>query len=208
VTTVHVIGDSHANLFAGRDGFQVHYLGAVLAYSLCESGAKSRGREKFFGVLAALPKSSTVLLCFGEIDCRVMLGRRRLYPGKSVEEVVKVCADRYCRVLDEVAGMGFKVLVYNVEPPAPGGEKLRGTYPSEGTHEERTFVASVFNSEVAAHCKTMANLVFVDLWAKLRDAEGKIPDRYFVDAAHLSKQAFPIVNEVVTGALRKGLGHE
>ena len=115
--------------------FRTYRLGPVLAYRLPDLGTSSRGREKLLATLAygPVPPRGTVMLCFGEIDCRYHLPRQVELQGRDAEEVVSECVDRYARVVLEVQAMGFTTCVWGVVPANEViSEEATPEYPSWG----------------------------------------------------------------------------
>lgn len=203
---IYCIGDSHASFFSGDDQmqpewprlsynhlpcFRAYRLGPVLAYNLNRIRRRAHGREKLLAVLHAdVPIGSKVMLCFGEIDCRVHLLKQSHLNHRSEESVVQECIANYQSVIMEVAQRGYQVLVWNVVPPTKFADY--GSYPSYGGYEERTQITRSFNAHLAQACFA-TKIAFVSIYDQLLDELGHPLVKYYKDSIHLSQNAMPLV---------------
>lgn len=214
-SVVHAIGDSHVALFSGRDSmidawprssrdpsgrFRAYRLGPVLAYRLSDLAATARGREKLLATLAygPVPPTGTVMLCFGEIDCRYHLLRQAELQERDAEEVVSECVARYARVVLEVQAMGFATCVWGVIPAnevAPGEEDSE--YPFWGTARERNGVARIFNGLLADRLEPHGVPV-ISIFDSLVGPDGLPKRGYYMDSVHLSQTALPLATEAIS----------
>jgi hypothetical protein len=201
---IHCIGDSHASFFSGYDRIQPGYpepsdnkypfftcyrLGAVLAYNLPRSGTKEQGREKLLQLLSALPQNATVLLCFGEIDCRCHLLKQAEVQGKPIDDIVTTCIESYFRAIDEIVEKGFEVIVWNAVPSSNTNNE---EYPVYGSLEARNKCTVLFNRHLEKECKSR-NLFFLSIYQKLLDKDLKTDFIYYFDSIHLGQLAMPMV---------------
>jgi|GEM_PF-1728005 len=204
VDIIHCIGDSHASFFSGFDAIQPGYperssnkypffrgyrLGSVLAYSLTNLNTKEKGRERLLDIIGQLPKGATILMCFGEIDCRCHLLKQADLQNKSLPEIIDLCVHRYFQVIDELIGLGFRLMVWNVIPSANSNNI---EYPTYGSMEERNRCSMMFNAVVKQECEKRG-LVFLSIFDKL--IKGNLQSRtvYFFDGLHLGQMAMPMV---------------
>jgi len=216
---VHVIGDSHVALFSGTDAmvdawprrsrdvherFRTYRLGSVLAYRLPDWGTTSQGRERLLTALAfgRVPRGGTVLLSFGEIDCRYHLPKHVEESGREMEDVVRECARRYAGVVREVRDLGYSTFVWAVVPSreqAAGGENPE--YPHWGSTRERNEITRAFNTAVAEEL-ALDDIAVVSVFDEVMGAGGLEPDgRYYLDAVHLSSEALPLAVDALDRAL-------
>jgi hypothetical protein len=183
--------------------FRAYRLGPVLAYRLSDLAATARGREKLLATLAygPVPPAGTVMLCFGEIDCRYHLLRQAESQERDVEEVVSECVARYARVVLEVQAMGFATCVWGVIPAsevAPGEEDPE--YPVWGTVRERNAVARMFNGLLADRLEPRGVPV-ISIFEDLVGPDG-VPKRgYYMDSVHLSQTALPLATDAIFARL-------
>ncbi len=168
--------------------FRSYRLGPTLAYNLCRSGTKSRGREKLLDVLhRRVRPGDRVLLCFGEIDCRAHLIRQSQTRGVSAVELARECVDRYFQVVEEIDAMGFRAMVWNVLPPTTRMID-EGAFPVAGSLHERMEVTRQFNASLLQRCD-LAGVPFVSIFDALLGAEGAPDHDWFLDCVHLGPQA-------------------
>lgn len=208
---IHCIGDSHISFFSGEDAiqpvwpaasrdclpwFKTHHIGAALAYNLTREGTRTRGREKLFEVLSSeVPDGATVLLSFGEIDCRMHLTKQAEKTDTPIADVVDLCLKEYFKVIAEIKSLGYRVIVYNAVLSRP---RVRGSrratdaeYATHGTIAERTETLGLFNSGARERC-TQTGVFFLENTPHLVNRSGTIPAWYFFDSIHLSQRAMPV----------------
>jgi hypothetical protein len=183
--------------------FRACRLGPALAYRLPDLAATARGREKLLATLAygPVPPKGTVMLCFGEIDCRYHLLRQAELQERDVEEVVSGCVDRYARVALEVQAMGFTTCVWGVVPAnevAAGEEDSE--YPFWGTARERNAVARIFNGMLADRLE-LRGVPVISIFDSLLGPDGLPKRGYYMDSVHLSQTALPLATEAISARL-------
>ena len=203
---IYCIGDSHADFFSGRNAISPEYpetkkgdlpffqnfrLGPVLAYNLPETNTKTKGREKLFKILGEVnPKDVIIMLCFGEIDCRVHLIKQVRIKNISFEESSLICAERYFSVIKEVKDMGFEVIVWNAIPSSIY-ENVDPEFPTFGTCKERNLITHIFNDKLKKMCEKN-NIKFISIFDKILDKDGLTNMSFYMDKIHLSQKAMPL----------------
>lgn len=210
---IHCIGDSHTSFFSGQSAmqprwpdrsldvwpfFRTYRIGPALAYNLCSTGTKSKGRERLFDVLRRkIHVGERVLLCFGEIDCRAHLIRQSVTRGIPVADLAAECVARYFQVVREVRSLNYQVMIWNVIPPTIT-TCLDCEFPVAGTFDERMAVTRVFNGLLLSHCE-QEGIPFVSIFDSILNEAG-IPDqRFFVDGIHLGPEAIELSVDVIRG---------
>lgn len=208
---IYCIGDSHVSFFGGQDRiqpvwpnrsedflplFKTYHVGPALAYNLNRLGTQTQGREKIFGILThEIPQKSSVLLSFGEIDCRVHLLKQSETKMLPVEEMVASCLEHYFEVIDEISSLGHQVIVYNAVASRPRSRKFTMSkatdYPTYGTQFERNRVIRLFNEGAKKRC-TDSEILFLDTLSSIVDSAGNPMIWYFFDNIHLSQRAMPV----------------
>ena len=207
---IYCIGDSHVGFFSGQDHIQPNWpnrsddllpyfktfrLGAILAYSLLDYGSTYKGRELLSVLLdrgipapeRQIPPKSTLLLCFGEIDCRAHLLKQAKIQNRSISSVVIDCVERYGSVISEVVDLGYKVLVWNVIP-STRYEISDGDFPTIGTCIERNQISRLFNNHLETLCAT-SGAKLISIFDDLVDEQGLTKMEYYSDRVHLSQKA-------------------
>lgn len=202
---MHCIGDSHASFFSGRNNMQPAYpdsskdilpsfrsyrLGAVLAYSLKDFGSTEHGREKIIDLLKKIPLKSNILLCFGEIDCRVHLLIQSRKQGKSLEEVVEECVKRYFSFILEIKNK-YNVFVWGVIASTPSERIIDPRYPHFGSCLERNETTRIFNEKLQ-RLSSKNGIKFISIFEQLLLEDGLTDGGFYVDDIHLSQRAMPL----------------
>lgn len=209
-TPIHAVGDSHAMFFSGYDKIQPNWpeksnnrlphfaayrLGAVLAYNLCEYKTKMKGREKLFLLLKQIPKKDTILLCFGEIDCRVHLLKQAKIQNKDIYATTKECVGRYFQVIQEIKNKGYNIAIWNAPPSSPN-QTENPEYPQYGSCKERNDVTMIFNS-LLGELLEKEKIPFISIFNKLINKKGITRSEYLMDGVHLSQAAMSYaINEI------------
>lgn len=208
---IHCIGDSHVSLFSGEDAiqpvwpavsrdhlanFKTYHIGAALAFNLSREGTQTQGREKLFEILSTdVPDGATVLLSFGEIDCRAHLTKQAEKSNTPIPDVVDACLDEYFKVVGEIAALGYRVVVYNAvlsRPRVRGARRANdAAYTTHGTREERSEAIRIFNAGAKKRCVD-SGVLFLENVPHLADRDGTISTWYFFDSIHLSQRAVPV----------------
>ncbi len=204
---IYCIGDSHASFFSGNDkiqpvwpdlshdsipAFKSFRLGPVTAYNLCKINSSTKGREKLFSVLDTLLCPSNILLCFGEIDCRVHLLKQSRLQNRSIDDVVKECVERYLSVANEIRNLGHRVIVWAPIASTENGNIAEPEYQAFGTCEERNQLTRVFNLYLEKKTK-LNNIGFLSIFESLLDKNDRTRFYYYSDQVHLSQRAMPKV---------------
>ena len=202
-TVIHCIGDSHASFFSGYNVVQPTYpeisvnkypfiksyrLGAVLAYSLATSGTREEGREKLYDLVNGLDRSSQLIFCFGEIDCRCHLIYQSELQGKSLNEVVENCIKKYFKVVDELMALGFNIAIWGA---IATGSSDNVEYPMYGTEVQRNACTILFNKFAERECLARGiGFVSINKFLVRRNLTTK--KNFYFDGVHLGKIALPI----------------
>jgi hypothetical protein len=209
---IYCIGDSHASFFSGQERMQPAWpgksnniipifssfrLGAVLAYNLCNLHSTSQGREALFSVLInEIPYGSTVMLCFGEIDCRTQLVKQSVKRNELLEIVVQECVKRYFSVILEIKSLGYQVLIWNVLPSTQYNLDDIPQFPTYGSVFERNEATRFFNHYLEC-LGQKNNIPFISIYDKITDEEGLPISNFFTDPVHLSQRAMPFAKQVL-----------
>ncbi len=209
--TIHCIGDSHASFFSGRNtiqpawpekandtipSFRSYRLGAVLAYNLSEKNTTSGGGEKLISLLESLPKHSTILMSFGEIDCRVHLVKQSIKQNRSLREIAEENADRYFGVIKKIK-KDFNVIVWATIPSTSSEITLDHRYPVCGTNIERNTVTKLFNEKLSELC-TQEGITYISIFEKITKPDGSTNGTFYIDGVHLSQRAMPLAIEAIS----------
>lgn len=188
---VHTIGDSHAggvpNLNGAFDKIECirkHWLGPKLMYTISREGLN-------LNALNVL-ENDTIILCFGEIDCRCHVHKHIVDSDykQVIEELVKFYFDF---ILSLINDSKVKVCVYNVVPPVQKERvEENQSYPFLGTDEDRKFYVTYMNSKLREFCE-FYNIIFIDVYdmhicengfLKREMSDGNV---HITDSTHIEK---------------------
>jgi hypothetical protein len=209
---IYVIGDSHVTLFSGKDEivpvwnephedllpqFKTYRLGAMLAYNLATE--RHEGREKLFRLLDSLPKRSTVMLVFGEIDCRAHIVKQARLQDRAIAEIAYDVGTRYASVVKEVAALR-KTIVWGATPQSSASHSSN-KFPTVGTMVERNQATFYFNAAVEQEC-LLSGIAFASIFNELVDTEYISKESYFFDTAHLNQRALPFALKALAEHLK------
>jgi hypothetical protein len=157
---------------------------------LIKPDSSTRGREKLFEALEQkVPTGGRVLLSYGEIDCRAHLLKHAEETKRPIAEVVDECVERYFRVIEEVRGRGYELIVYNAPPS--GRRPNKSHFPSHGTCLERNAVTRLYNTALASRC-VEARIKFLGTFDDLVPTSGWSREYYFWDHIHVGQRAMPV----------------
>lgn len=204
---IHCIGDSHVSFFSGEDRmqplwpvdsnqlipiFKSYRLGPVLAYNLCKRRTRSGGREKLFSLLMNhIPPLSRILLCFGEIDCRVHLPKQVQMSNRLLNEIVRECVERYFSVVMEVKRLDYRLTLWNVIPSTLQENTDHVEYAPVGGCMLRNDISRLFNDMLRQLAST-EEIEFISIFDSLVDSNGMTDTSYYADEIHLSQRAMPL----------------
>jgi hypothetical protein len=198
----YCIGDSHASFFSGLDAilplspetknrysfFEAYRLGAILAYNIAFYNTSSKGREKFEELLMTkIPKNATLILVFGEIDCRVHIVKQAKLMNTSIDEIAKNVVKRYSIFINHLKNQGFKIIVWAVVPTSSCDTQNK-EYPNNGSLLERTQATLIFNNSLEEYC-IKEGIRFLSIYKYIVDKDGVMLKKYFIDCVHLSQKA-------------------
>ena len=197
---IHVVGDSHVVPFRGSMPFLAHHLGAATAYNLNKRNSTTRSHEQLFKVIDELGKKDIVMLCFGEIDCRIHIYyQHKKSDGKySIEELINRTIANYGQVMAQLKERGVNFCVYCVSPATKVGNEYK--YPFYGTPEERSQIHRMFNEKLRAFCEGNG-YAFIDIYDRVADRDGLMLKEYSGDDIHLNEKAVGLVREELRAKL-------
>ncbi len=215
---VHCVGDSHTLFFAGAERFHLTrevkigvfrkrwinrgpdllpcfrtwHLGPATAFRAAFPRSTSRSLEKIRKLLkTSIPPGSTVLLCFGEIDCRVHLPRL-VKEGQPQEKVVKSTADSFLKLPRMLRDLGFRPAVWGPPTVVPQDERLDiGDFPFVGSWELRRDITLAYIQVLQAQCRA-EGIPAVSLANQWHDLQTRPSLEFLPDRIHLSQALMPL----------------
>jgi hypothetical protein len=197
---IHVVGDSHVVPFRGSMPFLAHHLGAATAYNLNKKNSTTRSYEKLFQVIEKVAKRDIVMLCFGEIDCRIHIYyQHKKSSGKYlIGELIERTISNYGEVMAQLKERGVNFCVYCVSPATMVGNEYK--YPFYGSPEIRSQIDMTFNERLRIFCERNG-YKFIDIYDKVTDKDGLMLKEYASDDIHLNRKAVGLVRVEIRGKL-------
>jgi len=196
---IYCIGDSHVGLFRKKiineknNIFKVFHIGPATAYNLIKKNNNTNSNEKILKIIKEqIPKKSKVILCFGEIDCRVhILKQAKLY-NKDWKKIVNNCVKRYILFIKNLKRKNYKIIVFGIAPSSPDNIIKNPNYPAYGDQITRNKVTEYFNNLLEKRAKR-EGFEFISIFKKLIDGEYRTILYYLEDGVHLSSKTKPFV---------------
>lgn len=208
---IFVIGDSHTCFLGGNNvkeakplgkwlnirecsnvihPFQVFHTGPGLAYNACRYGTFAATREKvdFLLKYGFIPKNSTILCCFGEIDIRVHAIRQAEQQGISVEKVLDCIIERYLAFLQGIQKTNH-VMVWGPIPSTKDGAYRDPLWPYYGSERARNIATAYFNQRLEETCES-EKIGYVSVFKYLIDENYMTKGEYLYDGYHLAQKAW------------------
>lgn len=192
--TLYVVGESHSLSAHGRvvryneqemrcaaewiSGCKQWHLG---------NGKANRYKHKFEAVMARLPRSSSILLIIGEIDCRPddgIIAARGKHPGRSLGELVRSTVDAYLGYVAAIAQrFGHRVIVGGVPCPKMALNELSAIEREQLVH----LIGAV--NERLRNRTMVVGMDFLDVHALTDRGDGIASGEWHIDDIHLLPSA-------------------
>jgi hypothetical protein len=174
------LGDSHARVFhkVHVPGVWFHpcAVGGATASGVMNPNSASESLRIFTERLEAAPRSQTVLLLLGEVDCGFLMWHRAKRRGLDMDQQLSETLDAYAEFIGWVVSRGFRrVLVLSAPLPTIGASpqnppgaiaKLRADVTA--TLEERTQLTMRFNDALEGRSRD-AGAIFIDATSEQLD---------------------------------------
>lgn len=228
--TLYVIGDSHTNFFGGAEFMhfikilpgvntsmnlvpfmKTFYIGSSTAYSLPREDSQTQAWQKTEEIVkrGLIPPGSPILLCFGEIDCRVHILKQSDRQGHLVEDIARDIVQNYMTYAEWLISQGFYVACWGAIATRKKGPNSQGDFPVFGTEIERNEATRIFNSVLEEACR-QRNIRFCSIFEQMVDAQMETLAVYISsDKCHLSQRAAPLLARALVdaGLIRQTGGH-
>jgi hypothetical protein len=207
---IYVIGDSHSVFWSGANGlkgkefingihivpeeehinkfFTVFHLGSCLAYTMNKTGSSTRGRDKadFLINNNFIPKKSTIMTCFGEVDIRSHF----LKKGESqVKTRLHGAIKNYIEYIDYLLSAGYDPIIYGPVATQKDHYKMNKNWPRYGTELERNCLTKEFNEILSDKCKER-NIMFISLFEDMVNDSLETKEDFICDQCHLGVNVY------------------
>ena len=153
---IYTIGDSHSSkkVSGWKDCQNVKdiWLGPILCYSF-----STKKLDKFDIRKQNIENNSTLVFCFGEIDCRCHI-HKYVTSDKSYKSIIDDMVCEYIETIKmqiKISNLKFKdICVYNVPPPVKKENTTENKdYPFLGTDIDRLNYIQYFNQTLKKNAK-------------------------------------------------------
>lgn len=219
--SILVCGDSHVSVFSRKNlippeyppnfymsfPFRIFRIGAPLAYSLIDSDTYYKARGRLEHILRhEIIKGDSIILSFGEIDCRYHILRQSNLQKKNQDEIISICVDRYLKAIKEI----FKDYFYYIDkigiwsPIAStwlGDECSNRDCPITDRMPNRNVVTNKFNLCLKDGIDKLnknfhkTNIFCLSIFEHLIDEKYFTKEKYYMDNIHLSQRAWPLIED-------------
>ena len=190
---IYVIGESHA-LVSHRINF-TSVDGDFTCRSFLIQGCKqfhlgnnniNKFKTKFNNIFNSLPNSSDVLLCFGEIDCRLdsgIISHKNKYKHNDIQSLIKTTIKNFLNYIFKInMYSNHKIIIQGVPCPNIDIKEV-----STDKIRELIDVISQFNIELKNESKNL-NFGFLDVYKLTNRGDGLSNDIWHLDNHHLSPE--------------------
>jgi hypothetical protein len=195
-------GDSHTMFWSGHDGLftdkrtlrglHILHAGPVTAHNILNDDSSVKGKAAFVDHMEERgARYGAVLLCMGEIDCRVHIIRAAVQAGAPIEGFVTETVERYAQFIRFIRERyGLPVVAFG---PGPSGDISRQDpqYPCYGGIIERNYAVTVFNELLERRCRAMDGVAHLTIIDRLIDADGVTVKGALYDGCHVSRVYLP-----------------
>lgn len=209
---IYAFGDSHIRLLYGVRGLYAAHIGPVTLYRAGRPGEarqlyKTAFRWRFLPSRYPLPfpqphPRATIVLSFGEIDCRCHVGLQIERHGAHPDFVIDDLVSRAEALVETICGLGrCRVLFLALPPPSSNGYSHE--FPIMGELPDRIAWCRAINSGVGDRLaeRRDLNVGFVDYTAAVTAADGSLLESMSDGGVHLSKACRPLVLGCIKSAV-------
>lgn len=194
---VHLIGDSHTIMYLGmKPEIDPIHFGACTAYSLmCEHSATNSFKTLKEFLSNKSIHRDTIILGFGEIDCRVLIYYKHIKYNTDLNDMVDIVVYRYLSAIHYIKDLGFRIAVHGPVPAVrQGNEYSLEFYANE---QVRVWISKQFNMVLRELCINKGIHYFdAHNLPYLRGNDGLIPKEHLLpDLVHVDPNKVPIVED-------------
>lgn len=189
---IHCVGDSHVSIFNGYDTpsetirgvtgvdmlseFRTYRMGPLLAWSL--GNIDGRQHAEVYNFIRDLPKTDSLLLSFGEIDCRMHLVYQSELQNRSLEDITTECVERYFNTfVMRVKSFNFANVICFGPVPSTEMDSRRGT------KEQRNQSCKLFNDILQELCDKNG-VIFWSIFNNLINENWSAKAQFSYDGIH------------------------
>lgn len=191
IKKINAVGDSHISCFSFYNNLQ-HYEHSfenfksyrhtgMLAYNLLT-------KTELHETVSKLDKQESLLISFGEVDCRAQVKNRTNLSNKSAFEIIDEILNRYFEYIDSLdfsEKIVFSIIPEMVEFPYQYyyENHLQDFDCPRGTFDERTLYKNYFDSKLKEIC-LQKKYIYVSIYNYIKNS----PNLYRLDDIHVHPQ--------------------
>lgn len=197
-----MFGDSHTMFWSGHEdiftegrlfrGLDLLHAGPVTAHNIDDPAASTGGRALFAAHMAEHGhRYGAVLLCMGEIDCRVHVIREAVLRDRDPRALVEETVGRYLGFVRFVREThGLPVVLFGPGPSTTISIQ-DARYPSHGSMVERNAAVVHFNDVLDRECAGLDGVAHFSLLEHLIDERGATRPDALHDGVHVAARWLP-----------------
>ncbi|MBL6456777.1 hypothetical protein JMJ55_15680 [Belnapia sp. T6] len=217
-----VAGDSHSAFWRGRNGVankgtafvgvDVLHIGPATAHMLFVNGEPHRRNAVPLTtkLKADVGKYAALVLCFGEIDCRVHVVKSALSNKISIDQAVDLTIARYMEFIDWIkSNWEIPIVLWGPPPSTPETGKIsfNPRLPAIGSMYERNYAAFCFTEALKREAAKRLSVEVASIFEECVDSSGATVESALCDGCHLDvrmmRHAIPALLDAIE---RLGLG--
>lgn len=176
-----VIGDSHSTIFKYFKHFEVRGRVSATAHNLIESSSSTNSGKIIQKFVTSLPKGASIIMSFGEIDCRHHL--TKFEEGKKRSKAVGKTIERLVKKALEIRKKGFYVALW-----APVAQMDENPPINPVPQEVRNRLTREFIHKLKSACLKV-NIPVMSIFEDTVDINDKTIPGYFRDSRHIKYPA-------------------
>lgn len=212
---IHCVGDSHVNIFTGTSRIPGLFCGnhnedkneKVFTYNIGPKCAHNIvfKYERFLKSVESIKKNETIILSFGEVDCRIHFYKISNQQYKDIEDCIDETIDRYFSFVKDVKEKVTSDLIVYGPPPSKSNEALVN-YENffSGTQKDRNEICRKFNNRLKEECGKNG-YQFLSLFEHVINEDFSVNDCYYRDYIHLNEKCFPYLKQELLNIKREDI---
>ena len=192
IKNIGCIGDSHISIFSNNeriidvdkytksDYFNSYRVGSWLAFNL-------NNRIDDIKNISNQMIEDTIILCFGEIDCRAQVKKISEDNNRDYNDVIKEIVDNYFILIDSIKDKN--IIINSVTPELVENphqyyykDNLEDFDCPRGTYQERKIYKEIFNKLVEEECN-LRGIKFLNIYNMIENSLYK--SKLYLDDIHL-----------------------
>jgi hypothetical protein len=183
ICETHTIGDSHAYFSFINSGFNIHHLGPITMHRVGRDALEILNFKKL-----GIAENDTVILSFGEIDCRTHVIKQAKLQTVTTEVIIEDLITRYQKTINlNIAQYHkLKIILLEILPPALHWEST--DWPTVGTLEQRIYAVQTMNKYLYAIQNKSQGIHVAKLYDLYKNEHGAINSNCTLDGLHLAPE--------------------